>query len=74
MDSELHYLDKRIKFHRRMARLAAGDAARWAHNAFVLAYEARAKEEASIALPAPPNGEPGVDQGHDLIRPLAVPE
>ncbi len=69
MDSELLYLNKRVNYHRRMARQTAGEA-RCAHDAFVRAYQARI-EELSRGRPSEgPEAGPGPAQAP---RPMPSP-
>ena len=57
MDSELLYLNKRVNFHRRMAKLAVDQGARCAHDAFVSAYRVRMEELTRCETPAVPAGK-----------------
>ncbi len=70
MDSELLYLNKRLNYHRRMARQAAGGEARCAHDALVRAYRARIEELTFREPPAEPEAEPGPAQAP---RPIPSP-
>jgi hypothetical protein len=57
MDSELHYLQRRARFHRTMARRAACGEAEMAHEAFARAYQERIDEMVRAASAVVPEVE-----------------